>query len=130
MVGWILKKIRNNRGFTLIELILVIGVLVIISSIAVPRFLDVQKQAKEDADYATGAMIAKAAELYEAKNDNVEDTTADVLIQAGYINGITFKSDKFKDCGPEDLTINYGVGSVEVIANTSDTSTEILYPRP
>ena len=126
-----LKVIRNKNGFTLVELIVVMAVLAIISAIAVPRFLGVQEKAKEDADYSTGAMIAKAAELYEAKTDNVENSiTADVLVTAGYINGIEFKSDTFLDCEANELTINYGAGSLTIMAATGETTSLQLYPRP
>lgn len=60
----LINKMKNKKGFTLIELIIVIAVLGIILAIAVPRFGEVQKKAKEDADTATGGMVGKAAELY------------------------------------------------------------------
>ena len=63
----IINKLKNKRGFTLIELIVVLAVLAIILAIAVPRFIGIQKQARIDSDYSTGALIAKAAELYKNK---------------------------------------------------------------
>lgn len=125
------KVIRNKKGFTLVELIVVMAVLAIISAIAVPRFLGVQKQAKLDADYATGAMIAKAAELYEAKVDDVpESITANVLLGAGYINGIEFKSDEFNTYTAETINIKFGNGVVNVYAGLEEATALALYPRP
>ena len=60
----IISKLKNKRGFTLIELIVVLAVLAIIMAIAVPRFLGVQEQAKIDADKSTLGLIAKTAEFY------------------------------------------------------------------
>ncbi|WP_312814506.1 prepilin-type N-terminal cleavage/methylation domain-containing protein [Sedimentibacter sp.] len=60
----LVSKLKNKKGFTLIELIVVLAVLGIIMAIAVPRFMGVQDQARIDADKATLGLIAKTAELY------------------------------------------------------------------
>lgn len=127
------KVIKNKKGFTLVELIVVMAVLAIISAIAVPRFLGVQEKAREDADYATGAMIAKAAELYEAKENYSEPTiTADVLVTDGYLSDVKFKTDMFKECALSDIQITYDEGaiSVDALNITGQTGPVALYPRP
>ncbi|MEL7649823.1 MAG: type II secretion system protein [Sedimentibacter sp.] len=123
-------KKRNEKGFTLVELIVVMAVLAIISAIAVPRFIGVQDKAKEDADYATGAMIAKAAELYFAKEeDAVSPVLASELVTANYINGIEFKSETFKDYTADQVQVTFeGTGNVTVVASDG-TDTDYLYPR-
>lgn len=126
------KVLKNKNGFTLVELIVVMAVLAIISAIAVPRFLGVQDQAKLDADYATGAMIAKAAELYYVKEDNVvSPITASDLITGDYINGVEFKSDTFSSYTAATVQITFtGTGVVEVDANDGVAAAVPLYPRP
>lgn len=64
----LINSLKNKKGFTLIELIVVLAVLAIIMAIAVPRFLGIQEDARESADESTGAMLAKAAELYLASD--------------------------------------------------------------
>lgn len=71
-------RMKNRRGFTLIELIVVLAVLGIIALIAVPRYLVVQERSREESDYRTAASIAKAAELYYAKN-NLNGTTVSYI---------------------------------------------------
>ena len=39
-------NIRNQRGFTLIELVVVMVILALLAAVAVPKFMDLQKQAE------------------------------------------------------------------------------------
>lgn len=75
-MGRSINKLRNKKGFTLIELIVVLAVLAIIMAIAVPRFTGVREQAKIDADYATLESIAKLEEM-EYVRGVVEDDALD-----------------------------------------------------
>ena len=67
-----INKLRNKKGFTLIELIVVLAVLAIIMAIAVPRFVGVQEEAKVESDRATLANIVKISEFYLVKGEMVE----------------------------------------------------------
>lgn len=59
---------RKERGFTLIELIIVLAVFSIIALIAVPRYLSLTEQARIHADIATVKILNKSTELYVARN--------------------------------------------------------------
>ena len=57
-----MKKL--NKGFTLVELIIVIAILAIIMLIAIPNFSGIQQRMQVRADKATAAQIGKAVRVW------------------------------------------------------------------
>lgn len=55
-----MKKLQSNKGFTLVELIIVIAILAIIMLIAIPNFSGIQQRMQVRADKITAAQIGKA----------------------------------------------------------------------
>lgn len=62
------KLLKDNKGFTLVELIVVIAVLGILSGIAVPRLTGVQDKARYASGRALLANIKTPLELYRVEN--------------------------------------------------------------
>ena len=60
MIKALCKKSRDNKGFSLIELIVVIAIIAILALILVPRFGGFTKDAREAADNATAKTIETA----------------------------------------------------------------------
>lgn len=64
------KRVGGKKGFTLIELIVVIAILGIIAMIAVPRFAAMRVDSMVNADAQTARSIINAARIQET-NTNV-----------------------------------------------------------
>ncbi|PKN65419.1 MAG: prepilin-type cleavage/methylation domain-containing protein [Deltaproteobacteria bacterium HGW-Deltaproteobacteria-12] len=59
------RNVRNQNGFTLIEIIAVLVILGILAAIAVPKYIDLQKDARiKVAQSALGALQSTATMIY------------------------------------------------------------------
>lgn len=80
-----MKRHSKVRGFTLLELVAVLGILAILLTIAVPRFQAVRKTAERTAHNANVRLLKNAGMLYLTDHpDATEDITAEV---AAYLEG-------------------------------------------
>ncbi|WP_052045080.1 type II secretion system protein [Caloranaerobacter azorensis] len=76
MIKAINKRLRNKKGFTLIELIVVVAVLGILALIAIPKMVGIQDEAKEAVDESNMKLLQNAAELYAAQHNGNYPTKA------------------------------------------------------
>ena len=62
---------KKKKGFTLIELIIVIAIIAILAAIAIPNFLSIQRKSRVKADIATAKTIydATSALIAEGRNN-------------------------------------------------------------
>lgn len=84
MRNWLKKKLRNQKGMTLIELLAVVVILGIIAAIAVPSIGGIIEKSKENAAVANAEMLLSAGRLYAASNSDVSGTiNSDVATGGG-----------------------------------------------
>ncbi|MDB2069666.1 prepilin-type N-terminal cleavage/methylation domain-containing protein [Clostridium perfringens] len=62
------KQNKKKKGFTLIELIVVIAIIAILAAIAIPNFISIQRDAKVKSDGASAKSIYDATSVLIAQN--------------------------------------------------------------
>jgi type IV pilus assembly protein PilA len=73
----LIKNMRNNeKGFTLIELMIVVAIIGILAAIAIPNFLNYQLKSKTSEAKVNLGAIATSQESWRAENDTYIDCNA------------------------------------------------------
>ena len=103
-----MRKNKKKKGFTLIELVIVLAVLAIIALIAIPNFNKVRTDSQRKADEQTGKVIERITLMAIADQDMIiGEKGAVIKIEEGDENsgkaklsdddGITFKGEVASD---------------------------------
>ncbi|MEK6544671.1 MAG: type II secretion system protein [Elusimicrobiota bacterium] len=62
---------RDTKGFTLIELLMVVAIIGILSAIALPKFADLVKKAKEGKSKGNMSTVRSAINIYYGDSDGI-----------------------------------------------------------
>jgi type IV pilus assembly protein PilA len=80
---------KDEKGFTLVELIVVMAILAILVSLAIPRFSNVMVDSKFKAHNANVELLTRAVEMYNAQESaEFNDATLKALETKNYVKKI------------------------------------------
>ena len=140
------NQMNNQKGFTLIELIIVIVILGILAVTAAPRFIDLQNDARASTlEGVKGALQGSVQLVYakaaiagvqrEATNNTVDMGTGTISTVYGYPAAATVAADiaKYLDLSTSDFAVAAGTGAdagtftIRLSNDSTNTTCQVLY---
>lgn len=120
------KQLKDERGLTLVELLVVVVILGIIAAIAVVAIGGIIENSKKDAMVADAKQMVSAAKLYTASNPIKSDEPVELVFEgsavstASSVDGSTYVSNLQDPFGDD-----YTTATVKITENSGDYTYEV-----
>ena len=102
---------KNKKGFTLIEIIIVVVIIGLLAAMVIPAFNQVRQESREKAMTKNLRQIASAAQHYILEED-VESVSYSALVDGGYLTDIqTVDGESYVITVSEDTNVIRAAGN-------------------
>ena len=120
--------IRKQHGFTLLELVMVMTIIVILASIGVPSYQHIKQKAHETILKTSLKEMRKMIDQYQADKEHLPGSLDD-LVSAGYlhevpIDPVTRDKDWQTEMGEDTVAREGGQGLIDVHSNAPGVDSE------
>ncbi len=79
---------KARKGFTLVEILIVVVILGILAAIVIPQFTNASSEAKQSSLRSNLQTLRSQIELYKIKNSDTPPVSLATLVTAGYIQAV------------------------------------------
>jgi prepilin-type N-terminal cleavage/methylation domain-containing protein len=110
---------RRNRGFTLVEIMIVVAIIALLAAIAVPGFLRARKRSQASRILNDLRLIDSAVDQYAIENNKASATTVNVTDWTNYLK----KGSVLYNTGADLFSQPYGAQTVDTLPSVP-TSTK------
>lgn len=127
---------KKEKGFTLVELMIVVAIIGILAAVAVPRFGDILNRARESSVKGNLSSIRSAVTIYYGRNEGEAPTVLEDALVDDFIREIpsvsrlsTYETAAGSD-GDLHSTLSWDANSVVAVSKTAadgDTNTGWAY---
>lgn len=118
-------SIRGNMGFTLIELMIVVGIVAILAAITIPSYQESIKRARRvDAMTDLQAVVGRLEAFYATDNANTYTTNSALVGMSGGKTAGGYYSVVITDDPCGDITRCYRITATAVAGSTQDDDTD------
>ena len=129
IINEIFRKSRDEKGFTLVELLVVIGILAILAALAVPKFAQVLEDSKYKAHNQNVLRIYNAGQMYVSAHGNpVSAMDLQALAAAGYMDNAAIKTPYNGTAYTCSISTTGGVTVEPGVATKTDSSWDVGGP--
>jgi prepilin-type N-terminal cleavage/methylation domain-containing protein len=108
-----MKTMKKDRGFTIVELLIVIVVIGILAAITIVAYNGVQNRARTSAAESAANTVVKKAEAYNADEGSYPDASTDLTGAADSetyaLSGITFSGSDLAAAPSDPNTVDFSV---------------------
>ncbi len=122
MLNWLRKKKKDNKGFTLVELIIVVAILAILVGILAPQYTKYVEKSRRSSDVSNLESLVKAAQVAAA------DTQYDIA-KGDYVITITESKTTVKKGGTDLATTDDMYKALTEYAGNEFTKTKLKSKR-
>jgi len=127
-----MKKKKNNKGFSLVELIVVIAIMAVLVGVLAPQFIKYVNNSRVATDVKNGQEIASALSADLADGSLTGKTTAAQEITASNKPSAiaTLPTISYTSSGDGKWYMEYDAdtGEVKIYCNGTTASTDLVYP--